>query len=129
MGIPRDAVPRRILVAEDDSDLLLMLKRMLSPLGQVVTVSDGVAALETLQSDPDFDLLVTDLMMPRMDGLTLARRMKRDTKLSRIPVLMLTAKNTPKDVIAGINAGARHYVTKPFKHQELLDKVKRALGS
>lgn len=127
--IPKSAVPRRILVAEDDPDLRLMLQRMLAPLGQVVTVTDGAQALETLQADPDFDLIVTDLMMPRMDGLTLARKLKRDAKLGRIPVLMLTAKDTSKDVIAGINAGARHYVTKPFKHQELIDKVKRALGS
>lgn len=127
--VPTNAVPRRILVAEDDADLLLMLKRMLAPLGHVVTAADGAEALETLESDPHFDLVVTDLMMPRMDGLTLSRRLKRDPRLARIPVLMLTAKDTPKDIIAGINAGARHYVTKPFKHQELLDKVKQALGS
>lgn len=121
-------MPRRILVAEDEPDLLRMLQRMLEQLGHVETATDGQEALDKLEADPDFDLLVTDLMMPRMDGLTLARRMKRDQKLARIPVVMLTAKNTPKDVIAGINAGARHYLTKPFKHQELLDKVKKALG-
>ncbi len=126
--VPHSAVPKRILVVEDDADVRRMLQHMLVSLGQVVPAADGVEALSHLERDPSFDLVVTDLMMPEMDGLTLSKRMKSHPRLARIPVLMLTAKNTPKDVIAGINAGARHYVTKPFKQQELLEKVKRALG-
>ena len=121
-------MPKRILVVEDDPDLLRMLKRMLYPLGTVVTATDGVSALEKLRQDARFDLVVTDLMMPRMGGMELAAHLKKEPALAQIPVLMLTAKNTPKDVIAGINAGARHYITKPFKQQELLEKVRRALG-
>lgn len=126
--VPDNAPRKRILVVEDDEDLLRMLQHMLVALGRVVKASDGAEALERLQRDTAFDLVVTDLMMPRMDGLALAKRMKADARLAHIPVLMLTAKDTPKDVIAGINAGARHYITKPFKQQELLEKVKRALG-
>lgn len=126
--LPENVVPKRILVVEDDEDLLRMLQHMLVSLGQVVRAADGAEALAQLQRDAQFDLVITDLMMPRMDGLTLAKRMKADPRLASIPVLMLTAKNTPKDVIAGINAGARHYITKPFKQRELLEKVKRALG-
>ena len=55
-------------------------------------------------------------------------KMKEDKALSRVPIIMLTAKGTPRDVINGINAGARHYITKPFKQAELLEKVSRALG-
>jgi len=120
--------PKRILVVEDDPELLEMIRRMLAPLGEVVTAGNGAEALARLERDSRFDLVVTDLMMPEMDGLTLAQRMKAAPALARIPVVMLTAKNRPGDVIAGINAGARHYVTKPFKQQELLDKVQRALG-
>lgn len=67
-------------------------------------------------------------MMPRMDGLTLAKQLKGDPRLGHVPVVMLTARTGPRDVIAGINAGARFYVTKPFKTDELLTKVRKALG-
>lgn len=121
-------MPKRILVVEDDPDVLRMVARLLHSLGTVVTATDGVEAVEKLREDSRFDLVVTDLMMPRMDGLELAGRLKAEPTLAQIPVLILTAKNTPKDVIAGINAGARQYITKPFKQQELLEKVRRALG-
>lgn len=119
---------RRILVVEDDHDLLRMLQKMLSPVGQIETATDGETALEQVRSGTPPDLIVTDLMMPRMDGLTFARALKQTERTAGIPIVMLTAKNQPLDVVAGINAGARHYVTKPFKQEELLEKVKRALG-
>jgi CheY-like chemotaxis protein len=72
-------------------------------------------------------VIVTDLMMPRIDGLTLAKTLKGDPNIGNIPVVMLTAKSGKMDMIIGINAGARHYVTKPFKAADLLDKVKKAL--
>jgi len=65
--------------------------------------------------------------MPRLDGLALSKKMKENPNTARIPVIMLTAKGSPKDVIGGINAGARAYLTKPFKQEELLEKAKRAL--
>jgi len=118
----------RILVVEDEPELLRMIARMLATIGEVTQAEDGQDAYEKLTDGPVPDVVVTDLMMPRMDGLSLSKRMKHHPKLSRVPVVMLTAKSTPKDVVAGINAGARHYVTKPFKHDELLDKVKKALN-
>jgi CheY-like chemotaxis protein len=118
----------RILVVEDDVDLLKMLSKILSTVGNVTVAADGMDAVTVLERDPTPDLVVTDLMMPRMDGLTLARKMKDTPKLAKIPVIILTAKGTPRDVITGINAGARHYLTKPFKHDELIEKVQRALG-
>lgn len=116
-----------ILVAEDDPDLLKMLDHVLRTVGDVVTAPDGMDALEKAKhSRPD--VVVTDLMMPRMDGLTLAKQLKADPKLASVPVVMLTARTGTRDVIAGINAGARFYVTKPFKMEELVTKVKKALG-
>lgn len=96
-------------------------------LGDVVTAVDGQDALEKARSRTP-DVVVTDLMMPRMDGLTLAKQLKHDPHLARVPVVMLTARTGPRDVIAGINAGARFYVTKPFKTEELILKVRKALG-
>jgi CheY-like chemotaxis protein len=116
-----------ILIVEDDLDLLKMLTRMLEPIGDVVTATNGADALERILAGMRPDLIVTDVMMPRMDGLELARRLRNEPKTAKTPVIMLTAKNAPLDVIKGINAGARSYLTKPFKHDELVSKVKKAL--
>lgn len=118
----------RIIVAEDDPDLLRMLEHVLRAIGDVDTAVDGREALEKAQALRP-DVIVTDLMMPRMDGLTLAKELKSDPDLATVPVVMLTAKTQPRDVIAGINAGARYYVTKPFKTEELVAKVRKALGA
>ena len=118
----------RIIVAEDDPDLLRMLEHVLRAIGDVETAVDGREALEKAQAHKP-DVIVTDLMMPRMDGLALAKELKSDPALAGVPVVMLTAKTQPRDVIAGINAGARYYVTKPFKTDELVAKVRKALAA
>ncbi|HET6340364.1 MAG TPA: response regulator [Polyangiales bacterium] len=119
----------KILVVEDDADLLVMIKTMLQAVGEVTLARDGQDALDLLKSGFKPDVIVTDLMMPRMDGLTLAKTLKGDPNIGNIPLVMLTAKSGPMDMITGINAGARHYVTKPFKAADLIDKVKKALTS
>lgn len=118
----------KILVVEDDQDLLQMIKTMLQSVGEITLARDGQEALDLLKNGgfrPD--VIVTDLMMPRVDGLTLAKTLKGDPNVGNIPVVMLTAKSGPMDMITGINAGARHYVTKPFRAADLIDKVKKAL--
>jgi DNA-binding response OmpR family regulator len=118
----------RILVAEDDPDVLKMLEHVMRAIGDVVSCSDGQEAWEQAQRGPAPDVIVTDIMMPRMDGLALSRKLKSVPQLAKVPVVMLTARTGPRDVIAGINAGARFYVTKPFKTEELVGKVRKALG-
>lgn len=118
----------KILVVEDDVDLLQMIRTMLQSVGEITLARDGQEALDLLKTGglrPD--VIVTDLMMPRIDGLTLAKTLKGDPNVGNIPVVMLTAKSGPMDMITGINAGARHYVTKPFRAADLIDKVKKAL--
>jgi DNA-binding response OmpR family regulator len=117
----------RILIVEDDQDLLRMMQRMLDTIADVVTATDGEQALKLLATGTPPDLMITDWMMPRKDGLTLVKEMKQDSRLKQIPVVILTAKTGPRDVIAGINSGARHYLTKPFKPDELISKVKKVL--
>ena len=119
----------KILVVEDDADLLHMIKTMLQTVGEITLAKDGQEALDLLKNGFRPDVIVTDLMMPRMDGLTLAKTLKNDPNIGAIPLVMLTAKSGPMDMITGINAGARHYVTKPFKAADLIDKVKKALMS
>lgn len=117
----------KILVVEDDADLLHMIKAMLRAVGEVTLARDGQEALDLVQSGFRPDVIVTDLMMPRMDGLALAKSLKNNSAIGNIPLVMLTAKGDPMDMITGINAGARHYLTKPFRASELIDKVKKAL--
>jgi CheY-like chemotaxis protein len=117
----------KILVVEDDMDLLQMVKTMLQSVGEITLARDGQEALDLLKNGFRPDVIVTDLMMPRVDGLTLAKTLKNDPNIGNIPLVMLTAKSGPMDMITGINAGARHYVTKPFKAADLIDKVKKAL--
>src|SRR5262245_2425178 len=119
----------KIMVVEDDADLLQMIKTMLKAVGEITLARDGQEALELLKNGFKPDVIVTDLMMPRMDGLTLAKTLKGDPNIGNIPLVMLTAKSGPMDMITGINAGARHYVTKPFRAADLIDKVKKALAN
>jgi adenylate cyclase len=124
---PKQSSRPRILVVEDDEDLLRMMHRMLSTIADVAMATDGEHALKLLQSGIPPDLVITDWMMPRKDGLTLVKEMKLDERLKATPVVILTAKSSPRDVIAGINSGARHYLTKPFKPDDLIAKVKKVL--
>lgn len=119
----------KILVVEDDQDLLQMIKTMLQSVGEITLARDGQEALDILKSGFRPNVIVTDLMMPRIDGLTLAKTLKNDPNIGSIPLVMLTAKAGPMDMITGINAGARHYVTKPFKAADLIEKVRKALAS
>lgn len=119
----------KILVVEDEDDLRRMLMYVLGTVGDVTAAIDGEDAYNRLIGGFLPDVIVTDLMMPRMDGLQLATKLKNHPVLGRVPVVMLTAKTTARDVIAGINAGARHYVTKPFKTEELVGKVRKALAA
>ncbi len=129
MSAPTPGAKRpRILVVEDDPDVRAMVARILGTLGDVTSVSNGAEALAALRKQAGADLVVTDLMMPQMDGLAMSKELKKDPQLSRIPILMLTAKSSASNVIEGINAGARSYLTKPFKPDDLLAKAKKALS-
>jgi putative two-component system response regulator len=114
-----------VLVVDDDAAMRTMLGNMLGATYTVHVARDGVAALELLAQLEPPDAILLDVMMPRIDGFELARRIKADPRLQRVPLLYLTAKTGALDVIAGINAGARHYLTKPFKMPDLLARVGR----
>lgn len=101
-----------------------MLVKALGMTYTVYEARDGEEARQVLETLPDVAGLVCDIMMPRLDGLSLARVLKKTPRLARLPILFLTAKGNPVDVVAGINAGARHYVTKPFKVVDVIAKVK-----
>ena len=115
----------RILVVEDDSRLAELLRRGLTAEGHTVDVAlDGVRGLESAQHTV-FDALVLDVMLPGMDGHAVARRLRASG--SRVPILMLTARDATQDVVRGLDNGADDYLTKPFSFEVLAARL-RAMG-
>ena len=119
---------KRILVAEDDPAIGSMLLKVLSQSYDVVLTSDGASAVKAASQPPPPDLLLLDVMMPGMDGHGVAAAVRLVPGLKSVPIIFLTAKSGPAEVIKGIQSGARHYITKPFKIDDLVTRVKRALG-
>ncbi|HEY8321003.1 MAG TPA: response regulator transcription factor [Candidatus Baltobacteraceae bacterium] len=117
------ARPFTVLVVEDDAQIARVLKLELEHEGYVVdTASDGLAGLEKALKEPD--LVILDLMLPRMDGLEVCKRLRAKSK---VPVIMLTAKDRIPDRVAGLDLGADDYMTKPFATEELLARVRARL--
>lgn len=120
----------KILIVEDDAQLAELLRRGLSSAGHAVTVTtDGASGLQTAQA-LCFDVIVLDVMLPSVDGLTLTRRI-RDTGDS-VAILMLTARDASSDIVRGLDLGADDYLTKPFSFDVLkarLRVIERRLGS
>ena len=119
---------KRILVAEDDPSIATMIVRALSNEHEVVLARDGHEAV-SLASRQAPQLLLLDVMMPGLDGLSVARQVRALPGLRNVPIIFLTAKDGSMDVIKGIQHGARHYITKPFKLDDLRAKIKKTLGS
>ncbi|HQH25970.1 MAG TPA: sigma-54 dependent transcriptional regulator [Oligoflexia bacterium] len=116
-----------ILAVDDHPDALYVLERILVHQGyHVLTASSGTQALD-LAKEHRPSLILLDIMMPQMDGLETARRLKADSELRFIPLVLVTAKDTLEDVIAGLDAGADGYITKPFRPEELLARTRAAL--
>lgn len=114
----------RVLVAEDDEKLAAMLRRALTYEGYAVTVVyDGRAALRESALDPP-DLIILDWMLPELDGIEVCRRLCRE---SRVPILMLTARDAVADRVRGLETGADDYLVKPFALEELLARVRALL--
>ena len=112
----------RLLVVEDEGKLAELLKGMLEDENHAVDVaSDGEEALEFLRAG-EYDLVVLDIMLPKVSGLEVARRMR--AKKIRTPVLMLTARTAVEDRVEGLDAGADDYLTKPFAFAELLARIR-----
>ncbi len=119
----------RILAVDDEPNIVRLIQVNLERDGYTVeTASNGAQALAKIrQSRPD--LLVSDVMMPEMDGFELLANIRRDPMLNDLPVIMLTAKAQDRDVMEGYTRGADMYLTKPFNPMELKQFVKRILAS
>ena len=123
----RTAAMKRILIIEDDRDIVELVRYNLANEGfQVQAASDGSSGLSALKKNPP-DLLLLDLMLPKISGLDICREIRRDESLNRLPILMLTARGDEADRVVGLEMGADDYVTKPFSPRELLARVKALL--
>jgi two-component system, OmpR family, response regulator ArlR len=113
----------RILVIEDDAQISRVLRLELEHEGYAVDLAvDGLAGLEKALKEPD--LVILDLMLPKMDGLEVCKRIRAK---SRVPIIMLTAKDRIPERVAGLDSGADDYLTKPFSIEELLARVRARL--
>ena len=117
----------RILVADDDPLTARFLNSLLSEKGYEVAVADdGEQALE-LVSTHHPDLILSDMVMPYLDGMDLLRALRGDVRHARIPIILLSLKDREEDIVAGLEGGADDYVVKPFNARELLARVRKLL--
>jgi len=115
----------RILLAEDDSNLGILLKNYLTAKNfETSLCTNGIHALETFRNK-SFELCILDIMMPEMDGLTLAKEIRSTSP--DIPVIFLTAKTQQEDILEGFRSGEDDYITKPFSMEELLFRIEAIL--
>ena len=120
---PADVL-KTILVVDDNQDMLSFVSSCMKESFHVFTASDGAAALEILQRE-QVNLIISDVMMPGMDGFELCRRVKSDITLSHIPIILLTARTTDVSRIEGLQLGADDYLTKPFNVEVLRLRVNK----
>lgn len=129
-----DAVPEpaaeayTVLVVEDNAEMCAFIRRQLSECYAVLTAANGTEALEVLERS-EVNLVVSDLMMPGMDGIELCQRVKNDMRYSHIPLILLTAKTNLQSKISGMDAGADAYVEKPFSSDYLLSVIANLIKS
>lgn len=117
----------KILVVDDEEDILELVKYNLEREGfQVHCAKSGEKALKKALEDPP-ELIVLDLMLPGIDGLEVARRLKKNQRAASIPIVMLTAKGEESDIVTGLELGADDYITKPFSPRILVARIKAVI--
>ncbi len=118
----------RVLLAEDEPDIQFITRLALEDAGcNVVAVADGQAAVDVAQREA-FDVVLLDVMMPRVDGFTACARLKADARTRLLPVIFLTAKSQEIEVQHGLAIGARGYIVKPFDVFKLAQKIREILA-
>jgi signal transduction histidine kinase/DNA-binding response OmpR family regulator/ligand-binding sensor domain-containing protein len=123
----QDDARARLLVVEDNDDLRSFIISSLGGEFQFLEARDGKEGMEKAFDEVP-DLIISDVMMPEMDGITMTKRIKRDTRTSHIPLILLTAKTSEENKLSGLETGADDYLTKPFNRNELLLKVRNRIS-
>jgi signal transduction histidine kinase/DNA-binding response OmpR family regulator/serine phosphatase RsbU (regulator of sigma subunit) len=115
-----------VLVADDNADMRSYIARLLEPSYDVVVAGDGATALELARAEPP-DLVLTDVMMPKLDGFGLIRELRQDPSTVGVPVIVLSARAGEDGIVEGLEAGADDYVVKPFSAKELVARVRSTI--
>ena len=119
----------RILLVDDEPSILKVVSKRLEVEGyQVLMAAEGQEALTKAQTESP-DLIILDLMLPKLNGYEVCTMLKQDTRYQRIPIMLFTAKAQDKDEQLGMECGADAYVRKPFRAQELLETIRRLLAA
>ena len=117
----------KILLVEDEADMVYALTLQLEAINcEVLSAADGQTGLDMARKEKP-DLIILDLMLPKMDGYKICRMLKFDEKYKKIPIIMFTARAQDKDKKLGQEVGADAYITKPFDSKDLLDKISALL--
>ena len=127
LGTSTDQPCARILLADDNADMRDYLRRLLSPKYDVVAVGDGESALGLARYE-EFDLVLSDVMMPKLDGFGLLKALRADDRTSTMPIILLSARAGEESRVEGMGAGADDYLVKPFSARELLARVEAHLN-
>lgn len=118
---------KKILVVDDEPDILqVVTKRLILSGFEIITASDGQEALDKARKEAP-DLIILDLMLPKIDGYKVCGLLKRDSRYANTPVILFTARAQEDDMKMGQEVSADAYITKPFEPQVLLDKIKELL--
>lgn len=119
----------KILIVDDEEDIAFSVARRLTASGyEAICAEDGVEGLRRAQTENP-DLIILDLMLPKMDGYKVCRLLKFDERYKRIPIIMLSARSQEADIALGRETGAECYMTKPFDSGELLAKIAELLAA
>jgi two-component system chemotaxis response regulator CheY len=120
---------KRILIVEDSAMTRSMIKAVIDDLGDIETVeaSTGFEALKALPAD-SFDMIITDINMPDINGLELINFVKKDEQYRELPLLIISTEKSDEDKRRGLNIGANDYLTKPFKPEDLHEKLRKLLS-
>ena len=116
-----------LLVVEDNTDARNFLQRSLKDEYHVLLAANGEEALDQLAQNPNISIIVSDVMMPVMDGMELVRQIRKDIRYSHIPIILLTAKSNEEDIVAGLQEGVADYLTKPFSLAVLRLRIQKII--
>ncbi len=125
---PKAKTRLKVLIAEDDMEIRSYLREELAGEYRVQTCDNGREAYEQLLKDVP-DLIISDVMMPEMDGLTLCRKIRQNTNVNHLPVILLTAKSSPEDTLEGMDTGADAYLVKPFSTELLRSTIANLIAN
>ena len=120
----------KLLVVDDSSTMRRIIKNTLARLGykDVLEGADGVEGWNSLDSNPDVEMLITDWNMPEMNGLELVKKVRADDRFKDLPIIMVTTEGGKAEVITALKAGVNNYIVKPFTPQVLKEKLGAVMG-